>query len=384
MDDVIEKSILTPLHALHLRLGARMVPFAGYEMPLQYAAGLLQEHGHTRRFAGLFDVSHMGQIVVTPRSDSMSDAALALETLIPIDILGLPCGRQRYGFLTNGSGGIRDDLMIANCGDHFMLVVNASCKADDESHLRAHLEDRCLIEVLPHALIALQGPAAESVLATLAPEVATMVFMDVRTVRILDVPCLISRSGYTGEDGFEISLPAKSVEALATGILADERVLPVGLGARDSLRVEAGLCLSGADMDGTTTPTQAGLDWAIGKVRRIGGSREGGFPGASRIFDEIADGVPKRRVGLLAEGRAPVRAGAALYTDATDSVPVGTVTSGGFGPTLGRPVAMGYLPPTLASPGTRVFAAVRGDRLPLIVTKMPLVPNGFKRDQPSP
>jgi aminomethyltransferase len=379
MHESAEQPRQTPLHDLHLRLGAKMVPFAGYAMPLHYPPGLLKEHQHTRSAAGLFDVSHMGQIVVAPHSGRMADAALALETLIPVDILGLPVGRQRYGFFTDASSGIRDDLMIANLGDRFVIVVNASCKEADEQHLRAHLSDQCHIQVLPNALIALQGPGAEAALMALAPDVAAMDFLDVREVRMLAAPCLISRSGYTGEDGFEISAPADIAEALASRLMADGSVLPIGLGARDSLRLEAGLCLSGSDIDIATTPIQAGLGWAIGKVRRQGGSREGGFPGASSIFAEIANGADRHRVGLLAEGRAPVRAGVSLYAEDVDGSPVGTVTSGGYGPTLGAPVAMGYLPPALAGLGTRVFAEVRGSRLPLKVASMPFIPSRFKR-----
>ena len=383
MDECVDRPKLTPLHGLHRGLGAKMVLFAGHEMPLHYPSGLLREHLHTRRAAGLFDVSHMGQILVTPRHGSIRETALALERLIPIDILGLPRGHQRYGFFTDDLGGIRDDLMVANLGDRFLVVVNASCKVEGERHLDANLSDACRVEMLPNALIAVQGPGAEAALLSLAPEVATMAFMDVREVRILGASCLVSRSGYTGEDGFEISVPAETAEALARAVLADPSVLPVGLGARDSLRLEAGLCLSGSDIDVTRTPVQAGLGWAIGAARRRGGSRAGGFPGAAMILDEFAEGPPRRRVGLRAEGRAPVRAGASLHADETDDAYAGTVTSGGFGPTLGAPVAMGYLPPALARPGTRVFAEVRGNRLPMIVTKLPFVPNGFKRARPS-
>ena len=383
MLDVATPPSVTPLHALHLRLGAKMVPFAGYEMPLHYPLGLLREHLHTRSAAGLFDVSHMGQIVVTPRDGSLATAALALERLIPVDILGLAPGHQRYGFFTDDLGGIRDDLMIANLGDRFLVVVNAGCKVEGERNLRVNLSDCCRVEMRPDALLALQGPGAEAALLALAPEVAAMAFMQVREIRILGAACVVSRSGYTGEDGFEIAVPAASADALADALLADPSVRPIGLGARDSLRLEAGLCLSGSDIDVTRTPVQAGLGWAIGAARRRRGSREGGFPGAVMILDEFADGPPTRRVGLRAEGRAPVRAGASLHADETDEAYAGTVTSGGFGPSLGAPVAMGYLPPALARPGTRVVAEVRGTRLPMIVTKMPFVPNGFKRARPS-
>ncbi len=369
----------TPLHALHLRHGARMVPFAGYDMPLHYPAGLLKEHLETRASAGLFDVSHMGQIALSPRSGDVTDVARALEGLLAIDVLGLKPNRQRYGLLTNEAGGILDDLMVANLGDHLMVVVNAARKGGDEAHLRTHLSETCKIVVLPRALIALQGPKAEAVLSRLAPEVAAMRFMDVRKMEILGAPCLVSRSGYTGEDGFEISMPADRAEDIAEELLLDPSVMLVGLGARDSLRLEAGLCLYGADIDAETTPVEAGLTWAIQPVRRPGGSRQGGFLGAARILDQMARGSPRRRVGLRPEGRAPVRAGAPLFSQEADLQPVGRVTSGGFGPSLHAPVAMGYVPTALAEPGTRIFAEVRGQRLPLVVSPPPFVPPGFKR-----
>ncbi|GJE56639.1 glycine cleavage system aminomethyltransferase GcvT [Methylobacterium thuringiense] len=369
----------TPLYGLHLRHGARMVPFAGYEMPVQYPAGLLKEHIHTRAQAGLFDVSHMGQLSVRARSGDLAEAARALETLIPIDILGLALGRQRYGFLTNEAGGIIDDLMVANLGDHLLVVVNAANKAQDEAHLRAHLPEGIALASVPNALIALQGPQAYVTLERLTADIDGIRFMDVRATRILGASCLVVRSGYTGEDGFEISLPADRAEEIAEALLADADVLPVGLGARDSLRLEAGLCLHGSDIDAGTTPVEAGLLWAIQPVRRPGGARAGGFPGAHRILSEIEHGPSRRRVGLRPEGRAPVRAGASLFASEEDPEPAGAVTSGGFGPSLGAPIAMGYLPTPLAEPGTRVFAELRGQRLPLTVTAMPFVPAGFKR-----
>jgi aminomethyltransferase len=369
----------TPLHALHLRNGARMVPFAGYAMPLHYRSGLLAEHLHTRASAGLFDVSHMGQIALVPRSGRLADAAGALEGLMPIDVRGLPLGRQRYGLLTNEAGGILDDLMVANLGDHLLLVVNAARKAADEAHLREHLSDALDIAVLPRALIALQGPQAEAALGRLVPGVAAMRFMDVRQAEILGAACVISRSGYTGEDGFEISVPAERAEAIAQKLLADPAVQLVGLGARDSLRLEAALCLHGADIDTTTTPVEAALTWAIQPVRRRGGAREGGFPGAARILDQIAEGPARRRVCLRPEGRTPVRAGAPLFAREDDAQSAGQVTSGGFGPSLQAPVAMGYVPAPLAEPGSRIFAEVRGQRLPLVVVQGPFVPPGFKR-----
>ncbi|MGD9838835.1 MAG: glycine cleavage system aminomethyltransferase GcvT [Afipia sp.] len=369
-----------PLHDLHVARGGKIVPFAGYEMPVQYAAGVLKEHLHTRASAGLFDVSHMGQIVLRPKSGKVEDAARALERLVPQDIVAVAPGRQRYAQFTNDSGGILDDLMVANFGDHLFLVVNAACKAEDEAHLRKHLSDTCAIEPLTdRALIALQGPKAAEVLAKHAPTVTAMKFMDAGPHAILGIACFVSRSGYTGEDGFEISVPAKDAERLATALLADPAVLPIGLGARDSLRLEAGLCLYGHDIDSTTTPVEGALEWSVQKSRRSGGARAGGFPGADIILKQFDTGAPRRRAGLRAEGRAPVREGAALYASATSTDIIGAVTSGGFGPTLNAPVAMGYLPTALSTEGTIVFADVRGQRLPLRVSAMPFVPNGYKR-----
>jgi aminomethyltransferase len=369
-----------PLHDLHVARGGKIVPFAGYEMPVQYAAGVLKEHLHTRASAGLFDVSHMGQLTLTAKSKKVEDAARALERLVPQDILAVPRGRQRYAQFTSEAGGILDDLMVANFGDHLFLVVNAACKTEDEAHLRKHLSDVCVIEPLPdRALIALQGPKAVEVLSKHAPAIAAMRFMDAGPQKILGTDCFVSRSGYTGEDGFEISVPAKDVERLATALLADPAVLPIGLGARDSLRLEAGLCLYGHDIDTTTTPVEGALEWSVQKSRRSGGARAGGFPGADIILKEFETGATRRRVGLRAEGRAPVREHAALYASETSTDTIGTVTSGGFGPTLNAPVAMGYLPTSLSTEGTVVFADVRGQRLPLRVSAMPFVPNGYKR-----
>ena len=369
-----------PLHDLHVARGGKIVPFAGYEMPVQYTAGVLTEHLHNRTSAGLFDVSHMGQIVLRPKSGKVEDAARALERLVPQDILGVPHGRQRYAQFTNDSGGILDDLMVANFGDHLFLVVNAACKIEDEAHLRKHLSDVCVIEARPdRALIALQGPKAVEVLTKQAPTVAAMRFMDAGAHKVMGIDCFVSRSGYTGEDGFEISVPAKDVERLATTLLADPAVLPIGLGARDSLRLEAGLCLYGHDIDTTTTPVEGALEWSVQRSRRNGGARAGGFPGADIILKQFETGASRRRVGLRAEGRAPVRENAALYASETSSEKIGTVTSGGFGPTLNAPVAMGYVPTALSTDGTIVFADVRGQRLPLRVAPMPFVPNGYKR-----
>jgi aminomethyltransferase len=370
----------TPLHALHVERGGKMVPFAGYDMPVQFAAGVLREHLYTRNHAGLFDVSHMGQIAIRPKSGRVEDAASALERLVPQDILAVAPGRQRYAQFTNEAGGILDDLMVANFGSHLFVVVNAACKAADEAHLRAHLSDSCTIEPLPgRALIALQGPKAESVLTKLCAGAPAMRFMDAGAHVVDGIDCFVSRSGYTGEDGFEISVPADRAEALARTLLANDDVLPIGLGARDSLRLEAGLCLYGHDIDTTTTPVEATLAWSIQKSRRHGGARAGGFAGAKRILSQLAAGAPHRRVGLRPEGRAPVREGAALFADATSSEQIGKVTSGGFGPNINAPVAMGYLPTSHATPGSQVFAELRGQRLPLLTTPMPFVPNTYKR-----
>jgi aminomethyltransferase len=370
----------TPLHALHVSSGGKMVPFAGYDMPVQYATGVLREHLHTRSNAGLFDVSHMGQIALHAKSGKVEDAALALERLVPQDILGVAAGRQRYAQFTNEAGGILDDLMVANFGSHLFLVVNAACKAPDEAHLRANLSDTCVIEPLGNrALIALQGPKAESVLARLCADVQAMRFMDAGPRRVGGIDCFVSRSGYTGEDGFEISVPAEQAEALATALLGSSDVLPIGLGARDSLRLEAGLCLYGHDIDTTTTPVEGALEWSIQKSRRNGGARAGGFPGADKILAQLGKGAPRRRVGLKPEGRAPVREAAPLFADATSSEQIGAVTSGGFGPSINAPIAMGYLPSSHTASGGLVFAELRGQRLPLRVAPMPFVPNTYKR-----
>jgi aminomethyltransferase len=370
----------TPLHALHVARGARMVPFAGHEMPVQYASGVMKEHLHTREAAGLFDVSHMGQIALYAKSGRIEDAAAALERLVPQDIAGVAPGRQRYAQFTNDAGGILDDLMVANFGSHLFLVVNAACKADDEAHLRAHLSDSCIIEPLPdRALLALQGPKAESVLAKFCEGVAAMRFMDAGPHSVDGIDSFVSRSGYTGEDGFEISVPADRAGRLAAALLDSSEVLPIGLGARDSLRLEAGLCLYGHDIDSTTTPAEAALQWSMQKSRRTGGARAGGFPGADVILAQLENGAPRRRVGLKPEGRAPVREGAPLFADSSSGQQIGTVTSGGFGPSLGAPVAMGYLPTQLAADGGTVFAELRGQRLPLRITAIPFVPNTYKR-----
>ncbi|HEV7878586.1 glycine cleavage system aminomethyltransferase GcvT [Bradyrhizobium sp.] len=370
----------TPLHALHLARGAKMVPFAGYDMPVHYASGVMKEHLHTRAAAGLFDVSHMGQIALHAKSGRNEDAAAALERLVPQDIRGLAPGRQRYAQFTNDAGGILDDLMVANFGRHLFLVVNAACKAADEAHLRAHLSDVCVIEQLTdRALLALQGPKAELVLAKFCADVAALRFMDAGPHRVDGIDCFVSRSGYTGEDGFEISVPADKAEALATALLDDSDVLPIGLGARDSLRLEAGLCLYGHDIDATTTPVEAGLAWSIQRSRREAGKRPGGFRGADVILNQFARGVARCRVGLKPEGRAPVREGARLFADDTSPDAIGVVTSGSFGPSINAPVAMGYVPAAHPADGTRLFAEVRGQRLAVRVKDLPFVPHNYKR-----
>jgi aminomethyltransferase len=370
----------TPLHDLHLAMEARMAPFAGYELPIQYPLGVLKEHLHTRTAAGLFDVSHMGQIVLRPRQGNLADVALGLERLVPVDVIALAAGRQRYAFFTNADGGILDDLMIAHCGDHLFLVVNASRRAADEAHLRAALSPICAVEVLENrALLALQGPAAEDVLVRLGPDIAAMRFMDVRVLTLAGSECLVTRSGYTGEDGFEISIAAADAEKLARKLLENPSVALAGLGARDSLRTEAGLCLYGSDIAENTTPVEAALEWAMPKVRRRGGARCGGFPGAEVVLQQFDKGPAKRRVGLRPRTRTPIRAGALLFAASSASDPIGTVTSGGFGPSLGGPVAMGYVPLAFAAHDAHLFAQVRGNRVPVEVADLPFVPHRYKR-----
>ncbi|WP_425097638.1 glycine cleavage system aminomethyltransferase GcvT [Tropicibacter sp. S64] len=366
----------TVLYDLHLELGAKMVPFAGYEMPVQYPLGVLKEHLFCRQHAGLFDVSHMGQVIL--RGESV---AAALETLVPVDVIGLGVNRQRYGFFTNKSGGIEDDLMIANRGDHLFVVVNAACKDADVARMKAMLEPKGVSVALveDRSLLALQGPGAEAALAELCPAVAEMAFMDVATVTILGAECWVSRSGYTGEDGYEISVPNGAAVELAKALLADDGVEAIGLGARDSLRLEAGLCLYGHDITSETSPVEAALTWAIQKVRRIGGDRAGGFPGEERVLGEIEGGVAIKRVGLKPEGRAPMREGVQIFAEAEGGTAIGRITSGGFGPTVSGPLAMGYVPSDKAAPGTVLYGEVRGKRMPVHVAKLPFVPAGFKR-----
>lgn len=363
----------TPLYRLHVELGGKMVPFTGYGMPVQYPDGILKEHNHARARAGLFDVSHMGQVRLTGHG-----AAEALESLVPVDVVDLAAGHQRYALFTNEQGGIRDDLMITNAGDHLFVVVNAACKVEDVAHLRDKLSDRCSVtELTDRALLALQGPEAGAVMARLAPATRDMVFMTAAEVELEGAGCFVTRSGYTGEDGFEISVPAARAEALARTLLAQDEVAPIGLGARDTLRLEAGLCLYGHDIDTTTTPVEGALNWALSKVRRADGARAGGYPGAEVIDRQLAEGAPRKRVGIRPEGRAPVREGTELID--SDGRTVGRVTSGGFGPTAGGPVAMGYVETALAKPETALQAVVRGKPQPVRVTKMPFVPQRYYR-----
>jgi aminomethyltransferase len=371
----------TVLNGLHRGLGAKMVPFAGYDMPVQYPLGVMKEHQHCRAHAGLFDVSHMGQVILRgPNGDSaVLDAAL--EKIVPVDVAGLAVGRQRYAMFLNENGGIEDDLMIARRDDHLFLVVNAARKDEDLALMRAALEPEGItVKLLENrALIALQGPEAEDVLAEHYPGVREMRFMDVETLPLGGAECWVSRSGYTGEDGFEISVPNAAAEGLVKSLLADKRVEAIGLGARDSLRLEAGLCLYGQDMDAGVTPIEAGLAWAITKVRRAGGTRAGGFAGAERVLAQMAEGPAKVRVGLKPEGRAPMRGGVALFADETSADQIGEVTSGGFGPTVEGPVAMGYVPAALSTPGTKICGEVRGKRMPVEVVQLPFTPARFKR-----
>lgn len=365
----------TALYDLHLELGARIVPFAGYEMPVQYPAGVMAEHLHTRARAGLFDVSHMGQVILRPKS-TMDALAAELESLMPVDVLGLAAGRQRYGMLLNASGGILDDLMFANRGDDMLLVVNAACKAADIAHLVAQIKTAEVVPVIGRGLLALQGPGAEAVLSRYVPGARDMRFMDVISADSAFGTLWISRSGYTGEDGFEISVPDAGAEAFARALLADPEVAPIGLGARNSLRLEAGLCLYGHDMDAATTPATAGLTWAIPKVRRDGGARAGGFPGWQTVLHEIGHGAREIRVGLRPEGRAPMREGTPIFDGNRQ---IGHVTSGGFGPSVAGPIAMARIDSALSAPGTRLLGAVRGKMLPVTVTTFPFHPTSYKR-----
>ena len=377
-----------PLNDLHVSLGARMVPFAGYSMPVQYPAGLMAEHHHTRTAAGLFDVSHMGQLrLVGP------DAAAAFESLMPVDVIDLPVGKQRYGLLLNEDGGIIDDLMFvnrdyANGGDIF-VIVNGACKVNDIAHIQAKIGTRCQVIPMPEmALLALQGPQAVTALQRLCPGIEKLVFMTGGKFKIAGnstgphptIECFVTRSGYTGEDGFEISVHAMQAEALAHALLAQPEVKPVGLGARNSLRLEAGLCLYGNDIDTSTTPVEAGLNWALQKVRRADGARAGGFPGATKILAQLAGGTgapARKRVGLVALERIPVRDHTELQE--LGGKRIGEVTSGLLGPTIDKPVAMGYVAPEFAALGSRINAIVRGKPVPMEVVAMPFVPTRYFR-----
>jgi len=359
----------TPLHALHAELGAKLVGFAGYEMPVQYPTGILAEHAHCRAAAGLFDVSHMGQVTLTG-----ADAAAALEALVPGDIMGLGIHRTRYTVFTDEAGGILDDLMVTNAGDHLFLVVNAGCKCDDIDHLQKRIGSRVRVtELADRALLALQGPQAAAVMARFAPETAAMKFMSFSPATVGGIACWLTRSGYTGEDGFEISVPGDSAEKLARLLLAQPEVKPIGLGARDSLRLEAGLCLYGHDIDRATTPVEADLAWVVGKRRRD----SGGFPGAATIRRQLAEGTARRRVGIRPDGPAPAREQTPIV-DAHDR-PLGSVTSGGFGPTVGGPIAMGYVATVSAAEGTPVMLLVRGQKRPAKIVKLPFVPHRYAK-----
>ncbi len=364
----------TPLHALHLELGARMVPFAGYSMPVQYPAGLMAEHHHTRRAAGLFDVSHMGQLRLQG-----PQAAAAFESLMPVDVIDLAVGKQRYGLLLTDEGTIIDDLMFVNRGADIFVIVNGACKVGDLAHIQARIGARCEVIPLPdRALLALQGPQAVDALQRLVPGVEKLVFMTGGAWAWQGADLFITRSGYTGEDGFEISLPATAAETFARALLVQPEVQPIGLGARNSLRLEAGLCLYGQDIDTTTTPVEAALNWAIQKVRRTGGARAGGFPGADRVLAQLAgEALTRKRVGLVALERVPVREHTELQS--VTGQRIGEVTSGLLGPTADRPVAMGYVGTEFAAPGTRVQALVRGKPVPMEVVPTPFVPNRYVR-----
>ncbi len=375
MSPSLDTLFKTPLYDLHVELGARMVPFAGYSMPVQYPAGLMAEHLHTRTAAGLFDVSHMGQLRLEG-----DDAALAFESLMPVDVIDLPVGKQRYGLLLNDAGGIMDDLMFFNTGSSIFIIVNGACKAVDIAHIQQKIGARCKVIPMPEmALLALQGPQAVAALSRLAPGVEKLVFMTGERFDVAGCDCFLTRSGYTGEDGFEISVHADQAEKLARALLAQAEVKPVGLGARNSLRLEAGLCLYGNDIDATTTPVEASLNWAIQKVRRTGGARAGGFPGSEKILSQLSNPntLTRKRVGLMALERIPVRDHTALH--ALSGELIGEVTSGLLGPSINQPVAMGYVGPEFASIGTKLHAMVRGKPVLMQVTAMPFVANNYFR-----
>ena len=374
-----DKLMQTPLNKLHQNNNARMTAFAGYNMPLQYENGIMSEHLHTRSHAGLFDVSHMGQIVL--RGNDFNQVAEALETLIPMEVKTLKADRQRYGFFTNNTGGILDDFMFSNRGDHIYMVVNASRKEDDIKHLREHLEPLGVsVENLENrALIAVQGPASEKVLSEHYLKISNMNFMDVATIPIAGAECWISRSGYTGEDGFEISIPNKAAENVTETLLKHKSVELVGLGARDSLRLEAGLCLYGQDIDTKTSPVAAGLKWAMHKSRLSKGQKEGSFPGANTILSEIKNGTEYKLVGFVPLGKAPIRTDTQLFDNGTSCVSIGRITSGLFSPTQKHPIALGYIKSEFSHLGHRVNAQVRGKLLEVEVTSLPFVKKNFKK-----
>lgn len=358
----------TPLHNLHVELGAKLVDFAGWSLPINYATGIMEEHKHCRCKASLFDVSHMGQVTLKGHQ-----AAHRLEFLVPADITSLPEGKARYTFFTNDNGGIMDDLIVANAGDHLFIVVNASMRDQDIAHMQRHLDGIDVTEITDHALIAVQGPGSEAVLVSLCPAVSGLTFMQTMVVEIMGVSCRVSRLGYTGEDGFEISIPETEAIKITSALLEHDQCLPAGLGARDSLRMEAGLCLYGNDIDEHTTPIEASLLWAIQKRRR----EEGGFPGAERILKQIASGTERRLVGIKPRGRAPARDGAELQALNGDAI--GVVTSGGYGPSVGAPIAMGYVDTRHSEPGTEVQILVRGKLLEAVVAELPFVSRNYKR-----
>ena len=363
----------TPLHALHLELGAKMVPFAGYEMPVQYPAGVMAEHKHTRLAAGLFDVSHMGQVRLVG-----ADAAAALESLVPVDVIDLGVFKQRYALFLDERAGILDDLMICRRPDDLFVVVNAGCRDQDIAHMQARIGGRCQVLPLPEqALLALQGPQAVIALSRLNPDVAQLTFMTGGFFKLDGIDAFLTRSGYTGEAGYEISVAGDKAVELARKLLTQPEVKPIGLGARDSLRLEAGLCLYGHDIDTTTTPVEASLSWAIQKVRRAGGTRAGGYPGAAIVDRQLAEGAGRKRVGLVGSERMPVREGAKLVDE--HGAELGAVTSGTLGPTINKPVALGYLPKSHAAIGTQVYAVVRDKRTPMTVCSTPFTPNGYFR-----
>lgn len=370
---ISEQPKSTQFHDYHIEAGGKMVPFAGYSMPINYADGIMQEHLHTRSAAGLFDVSHMGQFIITGHS-----AAEQIERLMPLDLQNLGKDKMTYSTLTNDQGGILDDLIITRWDENtFFVVVNAACKHQDIQHFRDNLEGVDVTELEGQGLLALQGPSAARILTELAPEVAALNFMQGCSATINNVECYVTRSGYTGEDGFEISINPKDCHKIADTLLVNKNVRWVGLGARDSLRLEAGLCLYGHDMDNTTSPVEASLLWSISKSRREGGQKQGGFLGSDTVLKHIKDGIEKKRVGFIVDGRAPVREGAEII-DETGTV-IGIITSGGFSPSLQKPIAMGYIATKYSSTGTQVNAMVRGKSRPLVVSSMPFVPQRYYR-----